>query len=98
MKTFTTKNILASALAYNTVAAMCINDNNNLAQVNPFEEIEDFFVEDIGGIGEDIGDFFEDDFVDFWEDDFVDFWEDDFVDFWEEDFVDFWEDDFVDFW
>lgn len=48
-------------------------------------------------IFDDIGEWFENDFVDFWEVDFVNFMEEDFVNFWEEDFVDFWEEDLPDF-
>jgi len=55
-------------------------------------------------IFDDIGEWFENDFVDFWKEDFVGAFEDlgkwfetDFVDFWEQDFVDFWTDDLPDF-
>ena len=57
------------------------------------------------GVIEDIGNWFENDFVDFWTedvpqafDDVGDWFATDFVQFWEEDFVDFWTEDFVDFW
>merc|ERR1712083_886513 len=57
------------------------------------------------GVFEDIGNWFENDFVDFWTEDVPGAFEDagewlatDFVDFWENDFVNFWEQDFVDFW
>ena len=48
-------------------------------------------------IFDDIGEWFENDFVDFWEEDFVGAFED-LGEWFETDFVDFWEDDFVDFW
>ena len=56
-------------------------------------------------IFDDIGDFFEHQFVDFWTDEFVDAFKDfgdwftgDFLDFWENDFADWWANDFADFW
>merc|ERR1711997_486613 len=57
------------------------------------------------GVFEDIGNWFENDFVDFWTEDVPGAFEDagewlatDFVDFFQTDFVEFWEEDFVDFW
>ena len=35
--------------------------------------------DEIGDAFEDVGDWFENDFVDFWEDDFVNFWEKDLI-------------------
>ena len=54
------------------------------------------------GVFEDIGNWFENDFVDFWTEDVPGAFEDvgewfvnDFVDFWTEDFVNFWEEDVI---
>ena len=96
--TFNKLTLAAAALATTTIAIK--------TQSKDFlDDFVSFWEDDVGGVFNDIGDWFEGDFVDFWEDDFANFWTDDFVGFFEDvgdwfagDFADWWEEDFANFW
>merc|ERR1712083_417752 len=98
MGTFNKLTLAAAALATTTIAIK--------TQSKDFlDDFVSFWEDDVAGVFNDIGDWFEGDFVDFWAEDFVGFFEDvgdwfagDFANWWEDDFAGFFTDDIPDFW